>query len=217
MAAWLNGTFGSLDGGVFAFMHALAENAGGFLTPLCKIVTLIGEKGIIFFIISLILCLFAKTRKAGCCGLCALVLGAVIGLVLKALIARERPYYTQEYYDFWQFVGGESSSSYCFPSGHVTMVTAFAVVLFVSFSKKWSYVGFFGVILMSFVRVYLVAHYFTDVIGGLLVGGICGIAAILIIKFIYSLLEKYKDKKFCKFLLNADVRNLFAKNRTEDK
>ncbi|MBQ7349119.1 MAG: hypothetical protein IJW47_03905 [Clostridia bacterium] len=42
----------------------------------------------------------------------------------------------------------------------------------------------------------------TDVIAGIIVGAIAGVVAYLITKFIYFLLNKYSDKKFCDFLLN---------------
>lgn len=218
MAEWLNSTFGGLDSGVFNAMHTLAEKAGGIFTPLFKAVSIVGEKGIIFFVLAIILMLFAKTRKGGVCMFGALAIGAIItSFILKDTVARVRPYdASAEYNEFWQFVGGKTSDSFCFPSGHTTMIMAAMTALFIWFNKKWSWAGCFGVIIMGAARVYMVAHYFTDVLGGIAVGIIAAIIAYLITKLIFFLLDKYKDKKFCAFCLNFDVRNLFKKQNLPD-
>ena len=211
MAEWLNNNFGELDNGVFKAFHSLAEKAGGFLTPLFKAVSLIGTKGIIFFILAVVLMLFAKTRKSGVCMFGALCIGAIIAsFILKNSVARVRPY-DAGYYEFWEYVGGETSDSFCFPSGHTTMIAAAMTALFICFNKKWSWVGFLGVILMAVSRVYLIAHYFSDVIGGIIVGCLSAVIAYLITKLIFFLLEKYKDKKFCAWCLNFDIKSCFGK------
>lgn len=64
---------------------------------------------------------------------------------------------------------------------------------------------------MCVARVYLVAHYATDVIGGILVGAVSAVAAYFITKLIFFLLEKNKDKKFCAWCLSFDIRALFGK------
>ena len=65
MAEWLNLTFYSFDRHILEFMHELAESCGGFLTPMMKLVTLIGEKGLWMFVLAAIMMCFSKTRKIG--------------------------------------------------------------------------------------------------------------------------------------------------------
>ncbi len=222
MAEWLNNTFYGFDNGIFHAFHDLAVAAGGFFTPLFKAVSVIGEKGIIFFVLAIVLMLFAKTRKSGVCMFGALCVGAIItSLILKNVIARVRPY-DAGYREFWEFVGGAQSDSYCFPSGHTTMITAAMTAMFICFNKKWSWAGFCGVLLMGVSRVYLIAHYATDVIGGIIVGAVSAVIAYFITKLIFFLLEKYKDKKFCAWCLNFDIRSCFkkksdAENESQEK
>ena len=44
IAEWLNTTFAGYDSAILGFMNALATAAGGFLTPLMKLITFLGEK-----------------------------------------------------------------------------------------------------------------------------------------------------------------------------
>ena len=216
MAEWLNSTFSGFDSGVFNAMHSLAEKAGGIFTPLFKTVSLIGEKGIVFFVLAIVFMLFARSRKGGVCMFGALAIGAIIAsLILKNLVGRVRPY-EAGYFEFWQFVGGKESDSACFPSGHTTMIMAAMTALFICFNKKWSWAGFFGVILMGVSRVYLISHYCSDVIGGIIVGAVAAILSYFITKFIFFLLEKYKDKKFCGWCLNFDLFSARKKNCEEE-
>ena len=209
MATWLNDTFYNFDNGVFTALHNLAEKAGGIFTPFFKIISLIGTKGIIFFILAIVLMLFAKTRKSGVCMFGALAIGALIAsVILKNSVARVRPYdASEEYYAFWELVKGSTSDSYCFPSGHTTMITAAMTAMFICFNKKWSWIGFIGVLFMGVSRVYLMAHYTTDVLGGIIVGGVSAIVAFFITKLIFYILNKNKDKKFCAWCLTFDIKS----------
>lgn len=204
MVEFLNTTFSAFDGGIFKAMHAWAKAAGSIFTPFFKIITLLGEKGLIFFIAAIVLMLFAKTRKLGICMFGAVACGAILtNFILKDMIARPRPFESSvEFEEFWKFVGSPAEDGYSFPSGHMTAITAAMTAMFLLCNKKWSWVGFIGVLLMGVSRIYLIAHYTTDVIAGIYVGAIAGIVAFLITKLIYHLANKYSNKKFCDFLLH---------------
>ena len=94
---------------------------------------------------------------------------------------------------------------------------AAATALFIFCKKRWSYVGFFGVLLMAFSRVYLIAHYATDVIAGMISGAIAGTIAWLITLAIFRLLNRFREKKFCKFCLYADVRDPFHRKTKKEE
>ena len=212
MTGFFNWIF-PFDNAILSFANSLAEWGGGFFTPLCKIFTFLGEGGILYFVTAFILALFKKTRKIAVCIFGSVCLGALItNIILKDAIARLRPFEASGVYnEFWVAIGSPSESGYSFPSGHATSVMAFAVALFLTCNKKWSFTAFFGVIIMAFSRVYLMAHYPSDVITGIIVGGISGIIAYAITVVIFKFLEKYKDKKFFNFLLEFDIISAFKK------
>lgn len=215
MVNFLNDTFAGLDGGMFRAMNGLAKTAGGFFTPIFEFITLIGEKGLIFFAAALVLALFSKTRKLGICTFGAVACGALLtNIILKDAIARPRPFLENaEYFKYWLKVGAPKEDGYSFPSGHMTAITAAMTALFILCNKKWSWVGFIGVFLMGVSRIYLIAHYTTDVLAGIVVGGLSGVIAFFITKLIYSLLNKYKQKKFCAFVLDFDLLTLIKKKK----
>jgi hypothetical protein len=89
--------------------------------------------------------------------------------------------------------------------------------MFILCNKKWSWVGFVGVFLMGLARVYLIAHYASDVLAGIVVGVLSGVIAFFITKLIYLILEKYKEKALFKFVLESSFYNLFNKKKKKEK
>ncbi len=207
MANFFNTTFRVFDYNIFEAAHSLAESAGGFFTPFFKLVTLVGEKGILFFAIAVVLMLFARTRKLGICMFGAVACGALItSVILKGVIGRERPFLASPIYaQFWQFVGSPAEDGYSCPSGHVTAIMSAATAMFILCDKKWSWTGFLGVLLMGASRIYLVAHYPSDVVMGIIVGAVAGVIAWGVTKLIYYILNKYSTNKFCTFVLDWDM------------
>ena len=125
---------------------------------------------------------------------------------------RIRPYNTlQGNSDYWNWyigAGALSESDYSFPSGHTTGAFEVATALFLCFKsekKKIAYI--FPVIAICTMgsRVYLMVHYASDVLAGLVVGIVAGILGYLIAKFIVKFIfEKTK-------LDNIDAAKLFKK------
>ena len=208
VSEWLNNFFGAFDSSILVFCHSAAESAGAVLTPLARIITFIGEKGLIFFALAFLLICFRRTRRAGVCLFGAVCCGALIGnIILKDLIARPRPLTETAlvYSEWWRFVGAPAEDGFSFPSGHVTAAMAGVSALCLSSRRKLMLLGYIYVVLMGFSRCYLMAHYPSDVLAAIIVGGISAIAAYFIAKLIFILLEKYRDNRFCGSVLGFDL------------
>lgn len=211
-AEWLNNTFYSMDSSILSFWHAAAEAAGGFLTPLMKAVTFIGEKGIWLYALSAILLCFPKTRKIGVCLFGSVCCGALVtSIILKDVIARPRPYETDALFrEFWNFIGSPVEKGFSFPSGHATSAMAGITALVLAWKKREFLFGYGYVILIACSRNYLMAHYPSDVLAGLIIGAFSAGIAYAITLGIFALLEKYRDWKFFAFILDFDIRHPFG-------
>ena len=164
-------------------MPCLFEMAGGVLSPLMNFISLLGKGGIFLILLSLALVLFYRTRRFGTAMIIGLALGAIfVNLFLKVVIARPRPYADVEgfYYPLWVMMGQHIESDMSFPSGHTNAAFAAMVPLFILGNKKVSWLAIVFGILMGISRIYLVVHYPTDVLGGLITGTIAGIVGTLI-------------------------------------
>ena len=128
--------------------------------------THLGEDGIIWITLGVIMLIPKKTRKCGIMVLAALLVMLVVNnIILKNIVARPRPCFF-----YPDMVDGlvKVPSSYSFPSGHT--VSAFAVAFTVySQHKKFGIVTIIMAALMAFTRLYVFVHFPTDIYGGIIV------------------------------------------------
>ncbi len=216
MATWLDTTFSSFDAAVSGFAHRLAEATGGALNTPMELISLLAWKGLCMFLVGLVLCLFAKTRKTGATAFLAVCFGALItNLIFKNAVARLRPFQASEtYYAWWQYAGAVFEDEFSFPSGHTTSTTAAMTGLFLaSDRKKYVWPALLLIPVIGFSRIYLTVHYPTDVIGGV-VSGLCGaVLAYFAVRGIYALLTAHENNRFCAFCLRFDVVDLFRRKK----
>ena len=213
VASWLNSTFADFDLAIFDFFHRLHDSAaGGFLDVFFNAITTLGHDGIALSIISLILMLFKKTRKAGSAMHAGIIVGAIFtNLTIKPLVSRPRPYthLDSPVYQWWLNAGAQVESDRSFPSGHTTSAMAMVTGLFCVTNKKISWLAFLFAIFMGMSRIYLCVHYPTDVIGGLIIGAIGGIIGGLLVNWFY----KHDEHKLNKAYINFSFANLFSKKK----
>ena len=138
-----------------------------FATPIVKVITHLGDKGIFWIALTLALLAFRKTRRLGVlCGV-SMVFGLLMtNLVIKNWVARVRPY---ELIDELKLIIGRADD-YSFPSGHTTNSLACAWVLFRRAPKKWGVPALVLAILIALSRLYVGIHYPTDILGGAVIG-----------------------------------------------
>ena len=214
-ARWLDLTFAGFDGSLLEFYHGLAEWGGTVLTPIMRFISFTGDKGLVLLFLSLVLCLFSKTRRSGICMFGAICCGALMtNVLLKETICRIRPYEASAVFrEFWIFVGAHAESEFSFPSGHTTAAAAMATGLWLTRGKKYLAVSIPFVVLMAVSRNYFMVHYPTDVIAGALVGTLAGVIAYFITLGIYRFLNAKKDVKPVAFVLDFDVIEIFKRKQ----
>ena len=207
IAAWLDSALFGFDAAMLGALHASAEAMGGVLTPLARLITLVGEKGIIFFAAALVLACFARTRKTAVCLFGAVCCGALItNICLKDAVARLRPCDVEAFAAWWQAVGAPPESGFSFPSGHVTAASAGLCALALMRGRRWVAPAAGGILLMAASRSYLMAHYPSDVQAAALIGLCTALIAWEITRVIYLCLERTSGKALSRFVLEFDVR-----------
>ena len=210
-ARFLDTTFSAFDGAMFSFWGSLRC---GFLTVISDILDVLGSGGMAMIILAVILLLFKKTRRLGLIVGISILVGAIFtNVILKNAVSRLRPYLNPEYKDLWQAVGSHLESDLSFPSGHMTATTAtFMAIFFASKNKLKSLWTAIPILLMGVSRNYLIVHYATDVIAGFIVGLVASIISVVLNKFIWKKIDG-SENKFSTFMKNADIINLFKKNK----
>ena len=206
-AQWLNTAFAGYDKAILKIMHSLAGALGPVLTPLMKLITFLGEKGLLLLLLSLVLMCFARTRRIGVCVFGAVCCGALItNFILKDWIARPRPFETVDLYrQWWQAVGSPAEDGYSFPSGHVTAAMAGVTALVLTGKKPARWWAYLVVAAMGVARNYLMAHYPSDVLGGMIVGLIAAAITYAITLLIYRIVSAHPDNRFCRFVLHGGI------------
>lgn len=142
-----------------------------------KVFVGISELGSALFICGLVACLglflVLRRRYAYLAGLFVSVAGAAgATLILKELVARSRPDIVYQAY---------LETGYSFPSAHAALAGAFyGFCIYLTWrmipSQPWRIAGavFLGalIIVIAFSRIYLGVHYLSDVVAGLILGGL---------------------------------------------
>ena len=182
-AAWLNSCFAAFDEGISMVIHNLHECTGDWMQPIMEFISLLGKGGIFLIILSLILLIYRPTRRFGTAMCIGLALGAlVVNIWLKVVIARPRPYADSNglFYSIWVSHGSHTESDFSFPSGHTNATFAAMVPVFLLGKKSWSWLALLFGILMGISRIYLMVHFPSDVLGGIITGTLAGIIGTLI-------------------------------------
>lgn len=162
------------DQAVMAFVQSNCHNA--VTDKIFPIITYLGESGIFWILLSLLLILLGKKRGWQVTGglmLGAMLIGLLAGEVtLKNIVCRPRPF--QELSRDVQLLI-PPPSGWSFPSGHSCASFAAATSVFLK-DKRFGAAALALAALIAFSRVFLFVHYPTDVLAGSLLGIICAVA-----------------------------------------
>jgi undecaprenyl-diphosphatase len=115
-----------------------------------------------------------KLKQAGALGLIALAVSGLAVQTIKHLVGRPRPKLTDQGIVNW---GPSLNSGYdSFPSGHTISAFAMAAVMTAVYpSGRWIWYSL--AVLVAFTRVYIDAHFASDVLAGAVLGVLIGIRA----------------------------------------
>lgn len=141
-------------------------------------ITALGNAGILWIVLTLVLLLIPKTRKVGAVMAVSLIVEAVCcNLILKPLVERPRPFDANTMVQLLI----DRPSDFSFPSGHTGASFAAASALYFSRNRLWI-PALTVAILIGFSRLYLYVHYPSDVLAGALLGVLSGWAAYRLVK-----------------------------------
>lgn len=153
---------------ILDWMQNIRTPFGDIIVPL---ISGLGNAGIIWIALTLVLLIIPKTRRSGLIMALALIADLILcNGILKNLVARTRPYDVNTVVNLLI----EKPVDYSFPSGHTAASFAAVTALYLAGEKKlWKPALVFS-ILIAFTRMYLYVHYPTDILGGIAVGIISG-------------------------------------------
>ncbi|MGI0011949.1 MAG: phosphatase PAP2 family protein [Nitrososphaera sp.] len=194
------------DDAASRYFKSIHGNAG--LDAAMVLATTLGDVSTLF-IFGTVITAIRRTRKAGMVFLIAIAVLVILVMYMKPLIGRPiPPYGFDPAFEFPENFGLESDSlapiamGLSYPSGHASRATALAFIVGFAVYNKSRIAGYsvwaFPV-LIGITRLHVMQHYPTDVIGGLLFGGIVSVVLSNAMKldqpFFMSRFKGRKDSK----------------------
>ncbi|SHJ47541.1 phosphatase PAP2 family protein [Hespellia stercorisuis] len=156
-----------LDGNILLWIQDYIRH--DFMDGFWKAITALGNAGILWIALTILLLCIPRTRQIGvACALSLIIEALLVNVVLKNLVARVRPY---EVIEGLQILIAKPHD-WSFPSGHSAASFATAMVCLKMAPKKYGVPVVILASMIAFSRLYVGVHYPTDVVAGILIG--CG-------------------------------------------
>lgn len=177
----------------FQFLHFMKDLHSPISDTIFSMITKLGDKGIVCIVLALCLILLIKDKRMGLTVCMAVLLEFLVcNILLKNIIARDRPFWTDE--TLLPII--TAPKDFSFPSGHSSVWAAVAASIFY-WNKKWGIAAIVTGLLVAFSRLYLTVHFPTDVCCGIIIGVL---AAIISAKIVEQINKKYSlENRFGKF------------------
>lgn len=154
------------DKAVINFIHSNLQH--DMVSKVMSFISLISENGFIWILLMSILFLSKKHRKLACVTAMSFLLCRLIGVqILKPLFSRPRPFLDMHHLDIYI----PKPTSYSFPSGHAISSFSTAWVLLNMIDKlHLKILLIIAAVVISTSRLYLMVHYPSDVLAGMILG-----------------------------------------------
>lgn len=150
----------------FNILYALQEIHHPVLDKLMVILSTLGNAGIFWIVLGVLLLIPKKYRRCGIQMIAAMAVTFIIGnLLIKNLVARDRPCWI----DPGIALLVQNPADYSFPSGHSMNGFTAAVTLFCH-DKRLGIPALILAALIAFSRLYNFVHFPTDVFVGIVIG-----------------------------------------------
>ena len=167
------------DGAVFRWINRLADRTG-WAHPLFRANA---SYGIVLFAVLLLITYINGRRHADLHGVASSVWAAGaalvalgIGQLIGGAVNRARPYRAMPNVHLLV----DKTNDFSFPSDHATVAGAVAVGLLLT-NRRWGIVAVALAVVMAFTRVYVGAHYPSDVLAGLALGAIVAVTGSIVL------------------------------------
>lgn len=158
-----------MEGTILLWIQEYLRNP--ILTPIMKVVTTLGNAGLVWIALAILCLCIRKTRRIGATMVLALLFSLIVNNgILKNAVARIRPY---EMIDGLECLV-RRAVDYSFPSGHTGSSFAAATVMACLLPKRYGVPAVILAALIAFSRLYVGIHYPTDVLFGFVDGVILG-------------------------------------------
>ena len=163
-------------------LRMLESVRNDFLNSLFELITMLGEETLLIILMAVIYFLYDKTLAKKLFFITAMSLS--LNCLIKNFVKLPRPF-TRGI----SCVREETATGYSFPSGHTQTFATWSNALAFNLKKNWFlYISLTLSVLVGFSRIYLGAHYPSDVVAGLVFG--------LVFAFFGNMLyDKVKNKK----------------------
>ena len=177
----------------FAILDGIQNSlACDFLDVLMPLISFLGNGGLIYFLTAGVMLIFRRYRACGVNILLFMAIGAVAAsLILKPLIARDRPCWINEAHEMLVAVPQDFS----FPSGHTLHAFGLATVA-MFYDKRIGIPALIFAVLMGFSRMYLYVHFPTDVLCGAILGVSLALGTVALARVLFKSLSK-RFSSFC--------------------
>lgn len=149
------------------------------LDEIMLLITHLGDMGIFWILLTIVLLLVPETRKSGLIVAAALCIDIVVcNGILKNLFARTRPFDVNTAVQLLI----AAPRDFSFPSGHTGASFAAVSALYFAGEKRLWKAACVLAFLIAISRMYLYVHYPTDILGGIFVGVAAGAAGAYIVR-----------------------------------
>ena len=139
-----------------------------------------GRYGITLFFLAFIYLILRKKIRAFLCILLAMGVAGVVDFLIYMFWQRPRPFISHS--DLVSNIYGTSASLGSFPSSHTYIAFAIATSIFLYGHRRLGSVLFVLAILVAMGRIGLGLHYPSDVVGGIILGILSGVAVYYMVR-----------------------------------